>query len=170
MRNIKKKFKADRNLWIIWGILIVGVLFWFFTAPAVNFGYGFTVMLFLMQVLMIIQGIQSWLPRFTKLNLQLVFIFLTALFLFGESYSYLITEAVYIKQNIRHQVVMQEEYKKPDFDTIDLNNFEVNVPVEKDGPFDGSLYYTPLPSTPYRNAKVEARDPEDLKAGFRHKE
>jgi hypothetical protein len=156
--NMSLRDKASRSQGLIDRLALVviaycGLLYWFWSAPAGRFGWGFLILLFLLLTTSLFQGI---IRRFSWRLLCLVF----GPLLVGELYP------LYIATNPPQLALAESMLLPPDYPvkpvrTQQARNFEVYGPIGTD-----QCWYVYFPCAPYDVKSVELRGPE-LKDGLR---
>jgi hypothetical protein len=130
-----------------------GTLFWFFTAPAPRFGWGFAVLLALLLALPLLTAAARRLPPTALAALLLAA-------LAWEAWQVRGWEPDAFPAAARHALV-PADYPRPPTRRIVLGGIAVHVPVEND-----QCWHTPFPCTPAPDARLTPRGP-GLTDGFR---
>lgn len=145
---------------IVFGTLVLNLLFWFDQAPQPRFAYGF---LFFGSAL-IIGYLGSWILRFfhpKKLIFIVLLAYFPALFLIREEIHFTtLSAAVLLVPHYETQIKTEE---------FDAYNFTLNIPSEEPPASIYWCYNSPLPCTPLPKKSIEMRG-EGFQKGFRIKQ
>jgi len=150
--------KWNRPQYLEWAILlpsIIGLIYWFFSAPNPKFVYALFYIVSICSILLFLSSIQDMSNRR---------IFFTIICL------------VFVAANIHFAVYVVEN--RWAIKSISVSGWHPvkNVPLDRKVTSSGLIVYTPktgdqcwdspLPSTPYFNARLRLRNPESMSSGF----
>ena len=135
-------------------VLYAGVVFWFFSAPDVRFGYGFlvgaSVFVFSLILLVLIRKVEPSI-KFVKYA-----VFLGLLLFQGYTFSYSLDLAT-----LKERIIFPFDYSRSRAELCDIKNATVYCRVE-----GGQCDYDKFPCIPSPRPNVEMRGPT-FQDGFR---
>lgn len=153
-RGWRKEIKEIWPLLVVDAVILSGCAFWFFSAPAVRFGYGFllaAVLLLAFQPIVFVIEHAKWAHKAISVLILIGAVAVVALFLRSS-----------IKvAKISETLVMPADYPQWSSEPCTFKNFEMLCQAAYD-----SCWYSPFPCAIRGNPNVEMRG-EDYSDGFR---
>ena len=151
----RKFIKKNLDFWIVYLTIIAGSVFWFFSAPAIRFGYGFLLAAVFLLGLPVFVFMQEKFPILRRITNWLVLIVCVGVI--GMS----IRSDIKFNK-ISETIILPADYPIWSSEPCSFANFKLLCQASYD-----SCWYSPFPCAIRSNEHVEMRG-EDYRDGFRY--